>query len=1539
MQQYKGLTVSRESSNLAATIIDVAIGYESQNPDLNTLYLQYINSGNDGEQDLFANSQILIISNPEQGVETIAVDVPSTRFSNSDSVVILAQFEIQNTSGGSDFAAGEFETGGTVDGVLSGGTLEIVSHDDNVKDGYRVIKVKPLTSQLIIANTDSWTFTRGETITDTTVSPTAEAVFVEWAGGGATASLVTSATGQVRSVNVVDKGAGYYVDPYVAISTSTATESDVNTLSLIPRRYVAKVEVAGDAYTNPVGSSYGMSVSDGTIFQKGYFTKVSSQFRIISKYSNTQSDIQVGFSTIEAVSNSSIDPNLTDNAAGFLNQNAPGADRLTLTPVLTVYNTVESVEDDDFFGIWKFSEGKVVQENSKTAFSDIGDEMALRTFEESGNYVIDMFQINTRSTVDIANSAQFFDYIIDPGHAYINGYRVKTNRNNVIGVEKAIETKSMTNSYIDLEYGNFLLVDDYAGTVDFKLGDEIELYSLEQNACSEYSDGTIVDTNSQIGKAKVRSFVYDGGGQPGSPSARYRLYLFDIIMNPGKNFENCKSVYYSNGTRTASADIILEAKSGASNKQVAVIQNPQFNTLIMNSKLPMAIANTITYDYRTHVKQVPVQVTGVGTVTAADTFYYTGVLTTSQEQELIVVPEEHIYFSANLTGTFASQTGNTITGSGTSFATQLKNNDWIYMNDGADEVWLRVVSVLSDTTLLIDTTQGTATAIAGSSGIQRIFPKNIPIDMTRSGITANVIGNFLNLNLPATNAVANVSVTYNERIVNTGLKEKTVTRGVFAKIDISTHPEGVNGPWCLGLSDAFRLSAVYDGDSTSDALITDNFYIDNNQTENYVGLSYLYKKNRSYTVGSSDVLLVKFDILSSDPGCKTVSSYPLSDNQSLADMITDGTVLNTLEMPEFTGRTGRYYDVRECFDFRPSFANTVAVVQAAASAPTNPAEANNNTPFSSSYTDLKFPVPESDIFANFSYYTPRKDTIILNSDGTFDVRKGQEILKGDTDPNTLILFGVNVTPYPSLPAVLSKEMIEILNTRVGTDSDINNREDIFRINTVSVEEQTQAYTMHEISQLERRIQALEYYMNLSETEDQVRNAKLTSSIDSTLERFKFGFFVDNFVDGGYTDLNSKEHTARVYENALAPELESIVLEMRTAAFASRFNDGKRITFPWTSKKVISQTNATNGPVIVPPPAPPPPPVIPNIPPPPILPPPPVVVPTTKRVCKLFNQKSSRFSGVSELEERQVFEGNIIKLSSNTDANGQLIQIKFNVFGGRDRIVVYQGPTDNPSVSGVVLANTSNMTVGGSSFPKLRALTTAEKTELRNSGYGTFGADFTRSSHPIYGANYWMVNSGIIEIEYDITKGQYLEVRDYKASPMHKYVVCWPGSSEQITSVVSPPSVQVPTNPIPITYIIPSSIRIPSIPPVIPKPAPVVTKPIVPTCTSLPAPKIDVIADVKPIAVVSASTPLPVVVAPPLKPASPPAPPPPTTVIVPGFGSITIPVYTMPPVVPAPEITASPIEVITQTSKIDTVAIKTTTGSGTYDHIGSMLQKH
>ena len=66
--------------------------------------------------------------------------------------------------------------------------------------------------------------------------------------------------------------------------------------------------------------------------------------------------------------------------------------------------------------------------------------------------------------------------VVDPGTAYIAGYRVQTTRNTVIYIPKGIDT-DYANTVISLAYGNYINVNNLSGPFLFSTGDTVKLYS------------------------------------------------------------------------------------------------------------------------------------------------------------------------------------------------------------------------------------------------------------------------------------------------------------------------------------------------------------------------------------------------------------------------------------------------------------------------------------------------------------------------------------------------------------------------------------------------------------------------------------------------------------------------------------------------------------------------------------------------------------------------------------------------------------------------------------------------------------------------------------------------------------------------------------------------------------------------------------------------------------------------------------------------------------------------------------------------------
>ena len=76
------------------------------------------------------------------------------------------------------------------------------------------------------------------------------------------------------------------------------------------------------------------SIADGIYFIRGYFVNVSKQTIILDNYTNTPS-YRIGLKIDELIINAKDDPTLYDNAKGFTNYAAPGADRFEINLTIT----------------------------------------------------------------------------------------------------------------------------------------------------------------------------------------------------------------------------------------------------------------------------------------------------------------------------------------------------------------------------------------------------------------------------------------------------------------------------------------------------------------------------------------------------------------------------------------------------------------------------------------------------------------------------------------------------------------------------------------------------------------------------------------------------------------------------------------------------------------------------------------------------------------------------------------------------------------------------------------------------------------------------------------------------------------------------------------------------------------------------------------------------------------------------------------------------------------------------------------------------
>jgi hypothetical protein len=271
------------------------------------------------------------------------------------------------------------------------------------------------------------------------------------------------------------------------------------------------------------------SIGDGIYFIRGYFTKVSKQTIILDNYKNTPS-YRIGLKIDELIISAKDDTSLYDNAKGFTNYAAPGADRFKINLTLTK-KLLSDTNDTDFVELLRVQDGKIKKTETKTQYNIIRDYLAERTYDESGDYAVTQFNPSIHNSLNdrLGNNGLFFDtetteenntpsddlmcVKISPGKAYVRGYDVEKISTTIIDVQKPRDTKSVDNVNIPFEMGNIIRVNKVSGTPRKRY--PVELYNRFAGA------GT------KIGDARVYNFSLTDAAYTNS-TTNWDLYLYDI---------------------------------------------------------------------------------------------------------------------------------------------------------------------------------------------------------------------------------------------------------------------------------------------------------------------------------------------------------------------------------------------------------------------------------------------------------------------------------------------------------------------------------------------------------------------------------------------------------------------------------------------------------------------------------------------------------------------------------------------------------------------------------------------------------------------------------------------------------------------------------------------------------------------------------------------------------------------------------------------------------------------------------------------------
>ncbi len=308
-----------------------------------------------------------------------------------------------------------------------------------------------------------------------------------------------------------------------------------------------------DTTVNPArGTGAFLTNNEGVFHADGRLIFAPAQTIVTSKYSvDNTAQQDFGFLLSQDIVTTNDDNTLFDNSGPTLNTSSPGADRHRMLLTLSLRDELDS--DAHYIQCGVIAGSEIIDANkspNEQNYNTSTKILARRTAEESGDYIVDDFIINFADDSDTAN----LDISIQPGVAYVDGYRAATNYARNKTVAKPRTTTTINNEVVPITLGNYIRVQGAAAK-----GQPSIANMAVQNLRSAVTHG-----GSTIGTARVRAIEEDG------TSGVYRLHLIQITMNSGQNFRSVRSI----GTSTSAyMDIALE------NTQ-CVLHDPKVNTLL-----------------------------------------------------------------------------------------------------------------------------------------------------------------------------------------------------------------------------------------------------------------------------------------------------------------------------------------------------------------------------------------------------------------------------------------------------------------------------------------------------------------------------------------------------------------------------------------------------------------------------------------------------------------------------------------------------------------------------------------------------------------------------------------------------------------------------------------------------------------------------------------------------------------------------------------------------------------------------------------------
>ena len=182
-----------------------------------------------------------------------------------------------------------------------------------------------------------------------------------------------------------------------------------------------------------------------------------------------------------------------------------------------MFKESDDYNDDNFVELAEVDEGILKSHQVNTTYNIIADELARRTYAESGNYTVKPFKIKVRESLNdgIANNGVFTEgeftedgslaskdlglYQVSPGKAFVKGYEVDRIATSYTDLDKPRTTKTLESQAINYMTGAVVTVNRVSGAPIIGIGNTYIVSLRDQRVGAAVSSAA----GNEIGLARI----------------------------------------------------------------------------------------------------------------------------------------------------------------------------------------------------------------------------------------------------------------------------------------------------------------------------------------------------------------------------------------------------------------------------------------------------------------------------------------------------------------------------------------------------------------------------------------------------------------------------------------------------------------------------------------------------------------------------------------------------------------------------------------------------------------------------------------------------------------------------------------------------------------------------------------------------------------------------------------------------------------------------------------------------------------------------